>query len=74
MDAIRKAGILALVGLLALAWVKLDSDADARTQRTTGDIEVECNGSSSRSPCAIDPRIAYPVGDGLFVTLFEDFL
>ena len=69
MNAIRKAGILILMALFALAWVKLDPDADARTQRTTSAPEVEC---TSRSLCNVDPRFAYPVGDGLVV--LDEFL
>ena len=70
MNTIRKAGIFALVGLLAFAWVKLDSNADARTPPTTRDIDVECNVSRS---CTMDPTMLFPVGDGLFVMMFEDF-
>jgi len=70
MNTIKKTGILATVmGLLALAWVHLDSDADARTQRMTGDTGMECS-----SPCSLDmTRFAYPVGDGLVVMTLEDF-
>ena len=70
MNALSKAGILtALIGLLALATLNPDSDADARSQRTTGAIGVEC-----RSPCSADmTRFAYPVGDGLVVLMLDDF-
>jgi hypothetical protein len=70
MNTLSKTGILtALIGLLALATFNLDSDADARSQRTTGATGVECS-----STCSADmTRFAYPVGDGLVVLMLDDF-
>ena len=70
MNALSKTGILAtLIGLLAFGAFSLDSDADARSQKTTGDTGVECS-----SLCSADmTRFAYPVGDGLVVLMLDDF-
>jgi len=70
MNTLRKAGILAtLAGLLALGAFNLNSDADARSQRTAGDTGVECS-----STCYADmTKFAYPVGDGLVVLMLDDF-
>ena len=70
MYTFRKVGIFAtLIGLLALGAFSLDSDADARSQKTTGDAGAECS-----SPCSADmTRFAYPVGDGLVILMLDDF-
>jgi len=70
MNTLSKTGILvSLIGLLGLATFNLDSDADARSQKTTGDAGVECS-----SPCSADmTKFAYPVGDGLVVLMLDDF-
>jgi hypothetical protein len=72
MNALNKAGTLAaLIGLLALGTFtfSLDSDADARSQNTTGDTATQCS-----SPCSADmSRFAYPVGDGLVILMLDDF-
>lgn len=70
MNTLRKIGILAtLVGLLAVGTLSLDSDADARSQKMTGDTATECS-----SPCSADiSKFAYPVGDGLVVLMLDDF-
>jgi len=70
MNTLSKTGILvSLIGLLGLATFNLDSDADARSHRTTGATGVECS-----SPCSADmTRFAHPVGDGLVVLMLDDF-
>jgi len=70
MNTLSKTGILvSLIGLLGLATFNLDLDADARSQKTTGDTRLECS-----STCSADmTRFAYPVGDGLVVLILDDF-
>jgi hypothetical protein len=70
MNTLSKTGILAaLIGLLSFGTFSLDSDADARSQKTTGDTGLECS-----STCSADmTRFAYPVGDGLVVLMLDDF-
>ena len=70
MNTLSKIGILAtLVGLLAVGTLSLDSDADARSQKTTGDTAAECS-----SPCSADmTKFAYPVDDGLVVLMVDEF-
>ena len=69
MNTLSKTGILAtLIGLLAFGALSLDSDADARSKKTTGDT-AECS-----SPCSADiTKFAYPVGDGLVVLMLDEF-
>jgi len=70
MNTLSKTGILvSLIGLLGLATFNLDSDADARSQKTTGGTAAECS-----SPCSADmTKFAYPVGDGLVVLMLDEF-
>jgi len=69
MNTLSKTGIVApLIGLLAFGTLRLDSDADARSQKTTGDT-AECS-----SPCSADmAKFGYPVGDGLVVLMLDEF-
>lgn len=62
-------GILALIGLVAIAWIKLDRTGSADTLATAGTHEVEC---SALSRCAANLKLAYPLGDGLVFTPFMD--
>jgi hypothetical protein len=73
MNPIRNAGIIAVLGLLTLGWAKLEPGGAAHTQAATGDSEIGCNFLNPRSSCAADPHFSYPVGDGLVVTLPDDF-
>jgi hypothetical protein len=64
--------ISTLVGLLALAWVKLDPDA-ATAPLTTGASETGCDLSQLQSHCATHPQFAHAIGDGFLVVLPGDF-
>jgi len=64
--------LFAFAGLLALAWIKLDPVAIARTSINAAGIG--CDLRDPQSHCSAHPQFAYPVGDGLFVVLPGDFL
>jgi hypothetical protein len=65
------AGIIGLVGLVAIVSVGLDRDGSAHTLPSA--TSIECNSRDPLSPCATNVNFGYPVGDGMFVTLMEDF-
>jgi hypothetical protein len=71
MNTTWKSGIVALVGLAAIAWLGFDQAGSAHTLQA--DSEIECNARDPLSPCAANSNFGYPVGDGLVVTLMEDF-
>jgi hypothetical protein len=73
MNTSSKFGITALVGLAAMAWLSLDGDGSARMLQTRNHSVIECNSRDPLSPCAADFNFARPVGDGLVITLMEDF-
>jgi hypothetical protein len=64
----RKFGILALIGLAALAWVKLDTNKSAGTTAAAGEPEIECNARDPLSSCARTVELGYPLGYGLVFT------
>jgi hypothetical protein len=64
-------GIVVLVGLAAIAG-GAGQRRNVHTLQTTNDSAVECNSRDPLSPCATDFNSAYPIGDGLFITLLED--
>jgi hypothetical protein len=67
----QKAGILALIGLVAIAGIKLGWNGSADAPATGGTHETEC-GALSR--CAAILKLAYPLGDGLvFTPIADDF-
>jgi hypothetical protein len=67
-----RSGIIGLVGLVAIVSVGLDRDGSAHTLPSASDIPIECNSRDPLSPCAANVNFAYPVGDGMFVTLMDD--
>jgi hypothetical protein len=70
----RKSGILALTGLVAIAWIKLDPNGSAGTVPSTGAPEIECNARDPLSPCAATFELGYPLGDGfVFTPIMDDF-
>jgi hypothetical protein len=71
MNTNWKSGIFALVALLAIAGVRLDKEGSAR--QTTSDTLIGCKFGDPPHPCAADFNFGYPVGDGLVITLTEDF-
>jgi hypothetical protein len=73
MNTRWKSGIIALVALAAMAWLRLDGDGSARTLQARNDSVIDCNSRDPLSPCATDFNFAHPVGDGLVITLMEDF-
>ena len=69
MKLSRKSGILSLIGFVVFAGIQLNGDGNAHSHPTASSPEVECN--YPHSPCAAD--VGYPIGDGLIITLIEDF-
>jgi len=68
----RKSGILALIGLAALAWIKLDTSASTITTANAPDIE--CNARDPLSRCAATVELGYPLGYGLvFTPIMDEF-
>jgi hypothetical protein len=66
----HKSGILALVGLAALAWIKLGAGAS-----TTNPPDIECNARDPLSRCAATPELGFPLGYGLvFTPIMDEFL
>jgi hypothetical protein len=71
----RKSAILALIGLAALAWIKLDKNTTVGTGTTAGAPEIECNARDPISHCAAPVELGYPLGYGLvFTPIMDDFL
>jgi hypothetical protein len=67
----RKFGILALIGLATLAWIKLDTNGSAGTIPAAG--AAQCNAHDPLSHCAA-VELGYPLGYGLvFTPVMEDF-
>jgi hypothetical protein len=67
-----KSGIIALIGLAALAWIKLDASASTITPASAPDIE--CNARDPLSPCAVIIELGYPIGNGLvFTPIMDEF-
>jgi len=73
MNTSWKSGIAGLIGLAAIAWLALDSNGSANTLRTRSDRVAECNSRDPLSACAAHHNFEYPLGDGLVITLMEDF-
>ena len=71
MNTSWKSGIVALVGLVSILWLGLDRTGSAHTLQT--DSVIECNAHDPLSPCTANINFGYPVGDGLVITLMEDF-
>ena len=70
----RKFGILALLGLAALAWVRLDPNTSAGTAAAGGAPEIECNARDLLSPCTRTVELGYPLGYGLvFTPVIDEF-
>jgi len=68
----RKSGILALIGLAALAWITLDASASTITTASAPDIQ--CNARDPLSPCAAIVELGYPIGNGLvFTPIMDEF-
>ena len=68
----RKSGILALIGLAALAWIKLDTNAS--TVPAANAPEIECNARDPLSRCAATVELGYPLGYGLvFTPIMDEF-
>jgi hypothetical protein len=68
----HKCAILALIGLAALAWIKVDV---AGTTATAGAAEIECNARDPLSHCAASGELGHPLGYGLvFTPIMDDFL
>jgi hypothetical protein len=65
----RKSGLLALIGLVAIASIKLGLNGGADTRAASDTHEMECN-VLSRCPASL--RLVYPGGDGLVVTPIID--
>jgi hypothetical protein len=64
----QRSGILSLIGLAALAWIKLDRGAETLVTDTH---EFGC-GALSR--CAANLKLTYPLGDGLvFAPIIDEF-
>ena len=73
MNTNWKSGIVGLVALAAIAWLGLDGNGSAHTLQTRSDTVVECNSRDPLSPCAADFNFEIPLGNGLVMTLMEDF-
>ena len=73
MNTSWKSGIAGLVGLAAIAWLALDSNGSANTLQTRSDPMTECNSRDPLSACAAHHHSEDPLGDGLVITLMEDF-
>jgi hypothetical protein len=70
----RKFGIFALIGLAALAWIKVDTNESAGTIAAAGAPEIECNARDPLSRCAPNVELGYPLGYGLvFTPIMDDF-
>jgi len=68
----RKSGILALIGLAALASIKFDTSASTITTANAPDIE--CNARDPLSRCAATVELGYPLGYGLvFTPIMDEF-
>jgi hypothetical protein len=74
MNTSWKSGIVALVGLAAITWLGLHRDGNAHSLQTRAHPAVECNSRDPLSHCAAEVYFGYPIGDGLVITLMEDFL
>jgi uncharacterized membrane protein len=71
----KKSAILALVGLAALAWIKLDTNRTGDTITVAHAPEIECNARDPLSHCAAPVEVGYPLGYGLvFTPIMDDFL
>jgi hypothetical protein len=69
----RSSAILALIGLAALAWIKLDRSGD--TIITAHAPEIECNARDPLSHCAAPVEVGYPLGYGIvFTPIIDDFI
>jgi hypothetical protein len=74
MNQSRKSAILALIGLAALAWIKLEPNRSVSTTTAAAATENECNARDPRSRCA-SIELGYPLGYGLvFTPIMDDFL
>jgi hypothetical protein len=69
----RKFGIVALIGLAALAWTKLDTNTSTGTS-AAGAPDIECNARDPLSRCARTVELGYPLGYGLvFTPVIDEF-
>jgi hypothetical protein len=74
MNRSRKSAILALIGLAALAWIKLEPNRSVSTAAAAAAPEIQCNARDPLSRCA-SIELGYPLGYGLvFTPIIDDFL
>jgi hypothetical protein len=70
MNTSWRSAIVALVGLAAVAWLGFDRERSADSFQ----IRNDCNSQDPLSDCATGAYFGYPIGDGLVITLDEEFL
>ena len=69
----RKFGLLALISLAALTWIKLETNGRADTIAAATVPEIECNARDPVSHCSA-VEFGYPLGYGLVFTPVMDEL
>jgi hypothetical protein len=73
MNTSWKSGIMGLGGLAVIAWLGLDGHGSAHSLQSRNGSVMECNSRDPLSHCAADYSFEIPLGDGLVITLMEDF-
>lgn len=66
--------ILALIGSVLFAWIELGGGGEAQTHPTAKSPQIECNSRDPLCHRVAEPDYGQPIGDGLVITMIEDFL
>jgi len=72
METSWKSGIVAFVAVAAVPWLGLQQGS-SHSPHPRNDTVLECNSRDPLTHCAADAYFGYPIGDGLVITLIEEF-
>jgi hypothetical protein len=72
METSWKSGVVALVTLAAVPWLVLQHGSTLSPD-TRNDSGLKCNSQDLLTHCAAEADFGYPIGDGLVITLIEEF-
>jgi hypothetical protein len=71
METSWKTRIVALVTLVAVAWLGFDKHESSNSPQTRN-ASIGCNLRDPLSHCGTEAYFGYPIGDGLVITLIEE--
>ena len=73
METSWKSRFFALVTLAAVPCLILQHESSTLSPHTRNDRVLECSSRDLLTHCAAEADFGYPIGDGLVITLIEEF-